>query len=52
MEYPKIVEFEKYCKKCTHFKKAEDEAPCSECLAIPVRDASHKPEFFKEAKRR
>lgn len=39
----KIVEFDKYCKKCYHWDKDESETPCDECLAEPANLYSHKP---------
>lgn len=43
----KLVKFEKYCKKCKHFKKKEVEEPCNECLEEPVNLFSHKPTKFE-----
>lgn len=44
----KEVYFEHYCKTCEYFNKKEDEAPCDDCLSIPARFESHKPECWKE----
>ena len=44
----KFVDFEKYCKKCECEAKAENEAPCWECLEQPVNYHSEKPIHFKE----
>ena len=46
----KFVHFDKYCPTCENYKKQEDESPCDECLAIPARMNTHKPEFYKENK--
>lgn len=48
----KIVEFEKYCCKCEHYKKPEDADPCYECLDYPTNTNSHKPVFFQEKEKR
>ena len=44
----KEVYFNTYCEMCEHSGNTEDETPCDECLAIPAREYSHKPEYFKE----
>lgn len=44
----KIVDFEKYCKTCKFETSKETEDPCDDCLYIPAREDSHKPEFYKE----
>ena len=44
----KIVEFDKYCKKCKHWEKAEKEDPCWDCLAEPVNEDSHRPMYYEE----
>lgn len=46
----KIVEFE-WCEKCKHWKKAESEDPCYECLDEPVNTDSRRPVHFEEAKK-
>lgn len=45
----RIVEFEKYCKKCKHYKLKETKDPCNNCLDEPVNDDSRKPVYFEEA---
>ena len=47
----KLVEFEKYCPKCKHWKKKEDEAPCRDCVSVAARAFSHKPEKFEAKKK-
>lgn len=47
----KIVDFEKYCPKCKHYKKAEWEDPCYACLDDPVNVWSHKPVNFDEMRK-
>lgn len=44
----KEVDFHKYCEKCEHFSKKEDEEPCDECLEEPYNLYSHKPTKFKD----
>lgn len=44
----KIVEFDKYCKKCYNEKTKENEEPCYSCLHEPARQNSHKPARFQE----
>ena len=43
----KEVYFDKYCKTCKYSDKKEDEDPCYDCLAEPVRLYSHKPVNWK-----
>lgn len=45
----KIVEFDKYCSKCKHKDKSEQEDPCFECLENPVNLGSRKPIKFEPA---
>lgn len=42
----KEVYFEKYCNKCAHRRKAENEYPCDECLSNGVNVNSHRPTYF------
>ncbi len=42
----KLVHFDHYCYQCKHFSKEPWEDPCHECLSIPARRDSHKPERF------
>lgn len=44
----KIVDFNKYCRKCKHRDKHESEDPCWDCLDQPVNEDSHKPIYFEE----
>ena len=44
----RIVMFSKYCSKCKHYEKSEQEDPCFECLENPVNLGSHKPVKFEE----
>lgn len=48
MDNKKFVQFEVYCEKCKNKDKSATADPCNECLAIPARENSHKPEFFEE----
>lgn len=51
----KIVEFEKYCPTCKYFNTTrneetqENEEPCNECLEIPARTDSRRPECYEES---
>ncbi|MBQ0089512.1 MAG: hypothetical protein KBT27_09300 [Prevotellaceae bacterium] len=47
MEETKIVDFEYYCRYCVNFKKKEEEEPCCDCLEVPARYNSKKPERFE-----
>ena len=47
-DHEKFVDFDIYCPKCEFKDLTENDDPCSECLACPARDNSHKPEKFKE----
>lgn len=44
----KEVYFHEYCNKCKFEKLKEEEEPCNECLHVPAREYSHKPEKFIE----
>lgn len=44
----KMVEFEKWCSKCMHLDKPENEEPCWECLTNPTNEDSHRPVNYKE----
>lgn len=41
------VDFHEWCPKCEHFKLAEREDPCHDCLNEPINDDSRKPVMFK-----
>ncbi len=43
-----IVDFETYCATCAFKDKSSNEDPCDECLSIPAREYSRKPEKWKE----
>lgn len=45
------VNFKEWCPKCEHFKLAEHEDPCHDCLNEPVNDDSRKPVMFKEGEK-
>lgn len=47
-EKMRIVEFGEYCDKCKHADKSESEDPCWDCLSIPAREGSSRPEYFEE----
>ena len=44
----RIVEFDKYCETCRYYETPETENPCNDCLTIPVREDSRKPEKYIE----
>lgn len=44
----KMVEFDKWCFKCKHRETPMSELPCDECLGVPARPESTRPEFFEE----
>ena len=46
----KEVDFKKYCKSCKHEKVKESEDPCWDCLEVPARPDSHKPERWEKGK--
>lgn len=45
----KEVYFDKYCKTCANYGKAESEDPCYDCLNEPENANSHKPVKYEEA---
>ena len=44
------VDFKKYCPLCKHYKQAEREEPCNECLGIGANDNTTRPLYFEEEK--
>lgn len=48
MENMKIVDFENWCEICKHSDKLDTEEPCNECLHMPARPNSHRPEKYQE----
>lgn len=42
----KIVDFSEYCYKCEHNDNREENSPCHECLSIPAREDSRRPEKY------
>jgi len=47
----KIVEFDKYCPRCKHKDVTPTADPCNECLTVPAREGTRKPEKFEEGKK-
>ena len=47
-ERTKIVDFERYCKKCKYFYKGENEDPCWDCLCDSVNYNTKRPTKFEE----
>lgn len=44
----KEVDFKTYCKTCKNKDVKETEDPCYDCLDIPARPDSHKPEKYEK----
>lgn len=44
----KEVDFEKWCPKCAHWKKDEEDDPCNICLGIGGNYGTTKPFKFEE----
>lgn len=42
----KIVDFYTYCDTCKYKNNPEVDEPCNDCLTIPARSHSHKPEYY------
>lgn len=47
----KEVCFHEYCPRCVYENSEEAVDLCDECLAQPVNEDSHKPAYFKRAKK-
>lgn len=45
----KEVYFNQYCYRCKNKETAESVEPCCDCLSIPGRTDSHKPEKYEPA---
>ena len=43
----KLVDFAEYCPTCKYSKNDESEPPCDDCLEVPARMNSHKPEKWE-----
>lgn len=43
----KEVYFHLYCPTCKYSEKKEADDPCYDCLTIPARQDSHKPEMYE-----
>ena len=46
----KFVDFNQYCPKCKHKNVSATADPCNDCLTVPAREGTRKPEKFEEAK--
>lgn len=46
-EKMKEVYFDIFCPLCKFKENGEQDGPCDECLAIPARESSHKPERWE-----
>lgn len=47
---PVEVRFDKYCYRCEHQAKDENDHPCRWCLGQPWNEGSEKPIEYKEKK--
>lgn len=53
LENMKIVDFDEYCPKCIHKNEINSDPEltvcesCHQCLNVPARQYSHKPEKFE-----
>lgn len=45
-----FVEFSKYCDICKYKDLPETKDPCNECLGVPARYGTEKPEKWEEKK--
>lgn len=43
----KIVDFYEYCKTCKYKDVFINEPPCNECISIPARPDSRRPEKWE-----
>ena len=43
----KIVSFYTYCQTCKYKDNSDDDTPCDECLKVPARLGTTKPERWK-----
>lgn len=50
MNQLKEVRFDQWCQTCAHSGVDEKESPCTECLGVPARVDSTKPENWEEKK--
>lgn len=44
----KIIDFEKFCKSCTHSECDENSYPCDLCLSTPARIGGSTPLYYKK----
>jgi hypothetical protein len=47
----KFVDFNQYCPKCKYKDVTPTADPCNNCLTVPAREGTRKPEKFEEAKK-
>jgi hypothetical protein len=48
--FNKEVNFALYCKTCEHKDLEGFKSPCNECLEVPVREGTSKPEKYEAIK--
>lgn len=46
----KEVAFAMYCKRCKNHDLEGFKSPCNECLEVPMREGTSKPEKYEERK--
>ena len=47
-EQMKLVEFNVWCRKCKYYTVDAHEPPCDDCLGVPARPNSTRPELYEE----
>ena len=48
--YKKEVNFAKWCKECKYKDLEGFKSPCNECLEVPAREGTTKPENYEGIK--
>lgn len=48
----KEVNFALYCKQCENSELEGFKSPCNECLEVPMREGSSKPDKYEKKKNR
>ena len=43
----KEVAFWAFCPECKYWKLKEEEEPCCDCLEVPFKEGTNKPEKFE-----
>lgn len=42
----KFIKFDEYCPKCRYEKEPETSDPCNQCLMIPAKEGTRKPDRY------